>query len=42
MTSFNRRIAGLIGSTGDIKSTGLSNVTSGDVVYYSSLDSLPV
>jgi len=42
MTSFNRKIAGLIGSTGDVKSTGLSNITSGDVVYYSSLDSLPV
>jgi len=42
MTSFNRRLAGLIGTTGDVKSTGLDNIASGDADYYLSLDSLPV
>ena len=42
MTSFNRKLAGLIGTTGDVKSTGLDNIGSGDADYYLSLDSLPV
>ena len=41
MTSFNRRLAGLIGTTGDVKSTSFANIPSGDAAYYTSLDSLP-
>ena len=42
MTSFNRRLAGLIGLTGDVKPAALDNIGSGDADYYLSLDSLPV
>ena len=42
MSSFNRKLAGLIGTTGDVKSTGFGNISSGDADYYLSLDSLPV
>ena len=42
MTSFNRRLAGLIGTTGEVKSSSLDNVGSGDADYYLTLDSLPV
>lgn len=41
MSSFNRKIAGLIGTGGDVKSTSFANLPSGDAAYYTSLDSLP-